>query len=369
MASCFTELAYLLIWTFLGPLAVGYIPLFFTGQSTEILKMASVFGSGLLVATVVDAIIPEAYSLLLIPEEHDHDNHMNESKKSGAYGGNAASFGGLATVLGFLFMFLAERISEIYGSTGSDSVPRCSRSHSHSHSLPHSRPSIHDPAKTDPSHSNSQQVYLELGPQIRDSPKLRPIPDNKFQKMNHSDTKAQNVGHKETCESPGKDVLGVNYLSFGLILHAAVDGIPLGAVACAGNHSVETVLVLSIILHKIPASFGLTTFLVGQGMPKHIVLRTLIAFCLAAPVSATFMAVLISWGTTNNGVAASSTGLGLLFSAGSMMHTISSHVLPEVSSTNADLSQLTVETCVFVLGIMGPFAMKSILGGDHHHDH
>lgn len=40
------------------------------------------------------------------------------------------------------------------------------------------------------------------------------------------------------------------------------------------------------MLHKAPASFGLVTFLLHEGLEKHRIKKHLLAFSLAAPIGA-----------------------------------------------------------------------------------
>ena len=51
--------------------------------------------------------------------------------------------------------------------------------------------------------------------------------------------------------------------SWNISLHVA-DGIALGAAASASKTDVEFVIFLAIMLHKAPAAFGLTSFLLHE---------------------------------------------------------------------------------------------------------
>jgi len=161
------------------------------------------------------------------------------------------------------------------------------------------------------------------------------------------------------------------------------------------------------------------------------VLRSLGYFCLAAPFTALVVALALSvWkssssgvlttvvpatattttttSTTNSGISSSPlsdrehldaaamssalTGLGLLFSAGTMIYTITTHLLPELlkksphhhppesrdmkdckiedNDKDEDPTVLQVlELCTFVLGLMVPFAIEIIHGGHAGHRH
>lgn len=54
----------------------------------------------------------------------------------------------------------------------------------------------------------------------------------------------------------------------GLVVHAAADGIALGAAATTNHRDVEIIVFLAIMLHKAPASFGLVTFLMHEGIQR-----------------------------------------------------------------------------------------------------
>ncbi len=66
--------------------------------------------------------------------------------------------------------------------------------------------------------------------------------------------------------------------TLGLVVHAAADGIALGAAATTNQTDVEIIVFLAIMLHKAPAAFGLTTFLMHEGLEKHRVRRHLMTF-------------------------------------------------------------------------------------------
>ena len=46
------------------------------------------------------------------------------------------------------------------------------------------------------------------------------------------------------------------------------------------------IVFLAIMLHKAPASFGLVTFLMHEGLDKSKIKKHLLAFSLAAPIGA-----------------------------------------------------------------------------------
>ncbi|OBT50700.1 hypothetical protein VE04_08536 [Pseudogymnoascus sp. 24MN13] len=72
----------------------------------------------------------------------------------------------------------------------------------------------------------------------------------------------------------------------GLVIHAAADGIAMGAAATSSNTKLGFIIFLAIMLHKAPAAFGLTSVLLKQGLSKRAARGHLIIFSLAAPIGA-----------------------------------------------------------------------------------
>ncbi|GMR59791.1 hypothetical protein PMAYCL1PPCAC_29986, partial [Pristionchus mayeri] len=121
--------------------------------------------------------------------------------------------------------------------------------------------------------------------------------------------------------------------TIGLVVHAAADGIALGAASAINKSSVQMIVFLAIILHKAPSSFGLVSFLLMEGLDKARVRKHLLIFALAAPIGAlvTFF-VLVTY--ANDASASSSmrtTGVLMLFSAGTFLYVATVHVLPELT--------------------------------------
>lgn len=57
-------------------------------------------------------------------------------------------------------------------------------------------------------------------------------------------------------------------VTIGLVVHAAADGVALGAAATTSHADVEIIVFLAIMLHKAPAAFGLVTFLLHEGIDR-----------------------------------------------------------------------------------------------------
>lgn len=107
----------------------------------------------------------------------------------------------------------------------------------------------------------------------------------------------------------------------GLVIHAAADGIALGA--SSSDAGLSFIIFLAIMVHKAPASFGLTSVLLKQGLSSRAARAHLLVFSLAAPVGAlmTFLFVQVM-GSGSGGDETGTrwrTGVLLLFSAGTFL--------------------------------------------------
>ena len=140
-----------------------------------------------------------------------------------------------------------------------------------------------------------------------------------------------------------KDLLGLS-ATIGLMVHAAADGLAVGA---SVSSSTETGLIVfvAIMLHKGPAAFGLSSFL------KHIQTDDtksklyLFLFALSSPIVAvlSFFALKDTSFATDDNI-----GLALMFSAGTFIYVATVDVLPEVHSHEHENESPTL----FVIGGM-----------------
>lgn len=108
----------------------------------------------------------------------------------------------------------------------------------------------------------------------------------------------------------------------GLVIHAAADGIAMGASATTSDMKLGLIIFIAIMIHKAPAAFGLTSILLKQGLSKRAARGHLVAFSLAAPVGAlgTYVLVSLLGGGNMEGPAGQWwTGMLLLFSAGTFL--------------------------------------------------
>ncbi|KAK3682647.1 ZIP zinc transporter-domain-containing protein [Podospora appendiculata] len=120
----------------------------------------------------------------------------------------------------------------------------------------------------------------------------------------------------------------------GLVIHAAADGIAMGASASTSNTKLGLIIFVAIMVHKAPAAFGLTSVLLKQGLSKRAARGHLIVFSLAAPFGAlsTYLIISLIGGDNMEGDSGQWwTGMLLLFSAGTFLY-VAMHAMQEDNS-------------------------------------
>ncbi|CAG9830666.1 unnamed protein product [Diabrotica balteata] len=168
--------------------------------------------------------------------------------------------------------------------------------------------------------------------------------------------------------------------TIGLVVHAAADGVALGAAATTSHADVEIIVFLAIMLHKAPAAFGLVTFLLHEGIERQRIRKHLLIFSLAAPVLTCLTYFGIGQKQKETLSSLNATGIAMLFSAGTFLYVATVHVLADITQghehsydrlpqvENSKLpspsSRLkSVELLFLVVGCMCPL----LLSMGHHH--
>lgn len=80
----------------------------------------------------------------------------------------------------------------------------------------------------------------------------------------------------------------------GLVVHAIVDGVALGAAVSEGDSSLGLIVFAAIMLHKGPSALGLASYLMHSGMATAGVQTRLFIFSCAAPFGAIATYTLLS---------------------------------------------------------------------------
>lgn len=180
--------------------------------------------------------------------------------------------------------------------------------------------------------------------------------------------------HVHSAEDPESARVSSSKITttLGLVVHAAADGVALGAAASTSQTSVQLIVFVAIMLHKAPAAFGLVSFLMHAGLERNRIRKHLLVFALAAPVLAMLTFVGLSQSSKEALSDINATGVAMLFSAGTFLYVATVHVLPEVgggghshaaAGGNGGKGLSKVEVVALVLGCLIPL----VLSVGHHH--
>lgn len=139
-------------------------------------------------------------------------------------------------------------------------------------------------------------------------------------------------------------------LVLGLSLHAATDGLAIGAAAASGGAAVTAAVALAVLIHKGPAAFSLGVFSMHERENRSDSIRDVVIFSLATPVM-----ILVAFYALS-GIQNSWIGLAMLFSAGTFLYVATVDTLPDIHN-----SETGRKAMVYV--ILGILIMAGILIG------
>lgn len=312
-----------------GSYIAGSLPLT-TKLSENKIRLFNALGAGLLIGTSLMVVIPEGVETIYnsrttsvtawtSPENKiewtEQENAFDIVKRSPTEteeGGEEHTAVGLALIIGFTLMFIIDQVSSLH--------------------------------LTSPARSGAIE-YTELDA----------VGGGSLEREENGE-EGQHVHHIGTAPSMTPTV--------GLIVHAAADGIALGA--SATHPQLSMVVFLAIMLHKAPASFALTSMLLASGLSHTTIRKHLLLFSLAAPVGSilTFLALyFFSSASTSRASLEYWTGVLLVFSGGTFLY-VAMHALQEVSHSS-DHSEKTNRLQLFV--ILGGMLIPILLSMAHSH--
>ncbi|XP_011405688.1 PREDICTED: zinc transporter ZIP9-B-like [Amphimedon queenslandica] len=289
------------IWTlsffslamFLGCYLAGSIPLLLT-LSEKILRKVTVFGAGLLVGTALVVIIPEGIESLY-SSSHSHHTHDKDGEVETSSSSSPPSFS----------------LSSESASIGGE--------------------------------ADNENLEFLLGLSLVLGFVFMLVID---QCGSHSHSSGTDVEAASVRRKGGITV------TVGLVVHAAADGLALGAAAGLSKSDVEFVIFLAIMLHKAPAAFGFVTFLIHDGYDRKTARFHLLIFSLAAPLASfvSYFGLIRVMYSTSIPI----TGITMLFSAGTFLYVATVHVLNEISRMSPNSRLSIVEVILLVMGSLLP---------------
>jgi len=113
-------------------------------------------------------------------------------------------------------------------------------------------------------------------------------------------------------------------LVFGLTLHAATDGVAIGAASATGDFALSVTVLLAVLIHKGPAAFSLGVFSMHEREERKDSIRDVAIFALSTPV------MIIISGLALEGLETHMIGLAMLFSAGTFLYVATVDTLPDI---------------------------------------
>ncbi|KAG0364852.1 hypothetical protein BGZ54_007089 [Gamsiella multidivaricata] len=165
-----------------------------------------------------------------------------------------------------------------------------------------------------------------------------------------------------------------NPITIGLVVHAAADGIALGA--SASRPELRFIVFLAIMLHKAPAAFGLSTVLLQHGFSRRQTRQQVGIFSLAAPIGAILTYIFIQMSGQSDAASLHWwTGMLLLFSGGTFLY-VAMHVMSEMNNTERSSASSGYVggaggekglSVIEVLCVIGGMVVPLILSVDHEH--
>ncbi|KAL1236991.1 Zinc transporter ZIP9-B [Trichinella spiralis] len=136
--------------------------------------------------------------------------------------------------------------------------------------------------------------------------------------------------------------------TIGLIVHSATDGIALGAAAFADS-SVTFIIFLAVLLHKAPAAFGLSTYLLNEGFEKSKIRKLLIIFSSSAPLATLLTFAGISQAQIGHSASSSSNVIGILLLISAAFVQQERHVLHFCLLSVTDINGNVRDVSFFIL--------------------
>ncbi|KAI7875941.1 Zinc/iron permease [Lichtheimia hyalospora FSU 10163] len=359
MVDPFIWLLLLCITMFLGSFLAGCIPLS-TKLSETKLRNLTALGVGLLIGTALVIIIPEGietlYSSNAVTNVRNHTESMlqqhvttassamhsdtthttptpvwqedtglqkrqpHKHEEDEEHKSTEHSTIGLAMIVGFAMMFVVDQVSSLHVHGSSSST------HHHHEYSELSLMDGNGSASTSTSHGNG------------------------------------NGSPEQRSRSPTSKSITP---TIGLIVHAAADGIALGA--SATHPELSMVVFLAIMLHKAPSAFALTTVLLAEGLSRVSVRRHLLIFSLSAPTGAigTYMLLHVFWSSSTTSTdLAYWTGVLLVFSGGTFLY-VAMHALQELRPSSPSHAEKLSGSQVGA--ILGGMFLPIVLNVAHSH--
>ena len=149
-------------------------------------------------------------------------------------------------------------------------------------------------------------------------------------------------------------------LVLGLTMHAATDGLAVGAAAATGDLAVTVTVLLAVLIHKGPAAFSLGVFSTHERAERKDSIRDVVIFSLATPIM-----IMVAFYALSD-LETHLIGLAMLFSAGTFLYVATVDTLPDIHNPETGRKALIhVVMGVVILVVLLMIANSLDLGHAH----
>ena len=324
-------------------LIAGLIPVYSKiKEDPNKLKMFTGIGAGIIIASALLVVIPEGYELATADE---HDSHAEDDKIAGS----------IALVI------LEVDHGDINASEGIEEIEEIVGGHEE-----HAGEEHDDEEHADEEHDESSlsESVLHIIEEVEDGDISATVGIEEIEILISSHSHAEAESHDEHASGIllGGAILGgfllmlilegsgighavheehhgheeehhhnhVHHSSsgwllvFGLTLHAATDGLAIGASAATGSVSITAAVAFAVLIHKGPAAFSLGIFSMHERETRNETIRDVVIFSLATPIM-----IFLAYFALEN-LETHLIGLTMLFSAGTFLYVATVDTLPDI---------------------------------------
>ena len=381
--------------TVIGTFGIGILPLFFK-LSKRGLRMLEFYGAGLLVGAAMTVVIPEGVASIFASGGSGGHRHRRQVEHGAARAKpllSAQDLVGLCLLSGFMLMFVVDQ------HLNAREAQRIAETQRGRESLPQTQPrrrSMQEPLPPEAVPLQDEQATAAPGRYASAEP-----PQGWSERSSHASSIREALSHHRLIPSSGA-IRDASLL--GLLIHAAADGIAMGASIRSSTSSLRLVVTLAILMHKAPTSIGLCALLMARKMSRAEIRAAVLIFSLSTPLSAlaTYYAIVLfvgppgAPGSGDGALSGRDIGAALTFSGGTFLF-VSMHAMLELAShahgedesdagyphahhhfvRPEDNTETTAHGCaaslpprwsntLVALGAITPKALQWLMGGDVH---
>ena len=146
----------------------------------------------------------------------------------------------------------------------------------------------------------------------------------------------------------------------GITIHAATDGLAIGAATATGDLAAGLLIVFAVVIHKFPEAFTLGVFSLNDHTDERKVFRDVGIFAASTPVMIVLAYFLLS------GLPSAWIGLAMLFAGGTLLSVAALDTLPDVHDAETGSTDLLL-VLAGVGGMVVLLLVAELLGIGHAH--